>query len=67
MTVELHEVEPSRTRLDVEADVEVLGKIAALGQFVVKRKAQEIVRKFAQNLEEALQRAAPSANVAGDS
>jgi carbon monoxide dehydrogenase subunit G len=56
MTVDLQETAASRTRLDVEADVEVEGKIVALGQFMVQRKAAEIVKKFAQNLEQALRK-----------
>jgi carbon monoxide dehydrogenase subunit G len=54
MTVDLQETAASRTRLNVEADVEVEGKVVALGQFMVQRKAAEIVKKFAQNLDKAL-------------
>jgi hypothetical protein len=34
----------------------VQGKIVALGQFMVRRKAADIVKQFAQNLERALRR-----------
>ncbi len=51
LTVALHEEGPSATALAVEAEVEVLGKVATLGQFVVKRKAQEVVKQFAHNIE----------------
>jgi len=56
MTVDLQEMAASQTRLAVEADVEVQGKIVALGQFMVRRKAADIVKQFAQNLERALRR-----------
>ena len=55
LTVVLTEVEAARTGLAVEAEVEVLGKVATLGQFVVKRKAQEVVKQFAHNIEAELQ------------
>jgi carbon monoxide dehydrogenase subunit G len=51
LTVTLREIEAARTGLDVEAEIEVLGKVATLGQFVVKRKAQEVVKQFARNIE----------------
>ncbi|MPZ13688.1 MAG: hypothetical protein GEU73_04580 [Chloroflexi bacterium] len=50
LQVALREAGPENTVLDVKADVEVLGKVATLGQFVVKRKAAEVVRQFAQNI-----------------
>ncbi len=46
------------TDLVVVADVEVLGKIATLGQFVIKRKAKDVVTKFAQNIQEELRTSA---------
>ncbi len=59
--VELHDVGPSQTTIAIDADVEVLGKIATLGQFAIKRKAGEIVKQFARNLQAALRPAAPEA------
>jgi len=50
LAVRLRELGPSETRLDITADVEILGKIAALGQFVVKRKVTDVVRKFGENV-----------------
>jgi carbon monoxide dehydrogenase subunit G len=41
--------------LDVNADVVILGKIATLGQFAIKRKAKDIVQRFTRNLATALQ------------
>ena len=58
LTVALTEAGTDGTALAVEADVEILGKVATLGQFVVKRKAQEVVRQFARNIEAERQPAA---------
>ena len=55
LTVKLSEGESAGTALAVEADVEVLGKVATLGQFVIKRKAQEVVKQFARNIAAELQ------------
>lgn len=52
----LHSELPGQTILDVNADVQVLGKVATLGQFVVKRKAREIVKQFAHNIDAELRR-----------
>jgi carbon monoxide dehydrogenase subunit G len=59
MQVALREVGPRDTLLDVDADVEVLGKVAALGQFAIKRKAKDIVNQFARNLQAELQPRTP--------
>jgi uncharacterized protein len=50
MLVMLREDGQHMTILDVDAEVEVLGKIATLGQFVVKRKAGDIVKQFTKNI-----------------
>ena len=55
LTVTLSDAGAAGTALAVEAEVEVLGKIATLGQFVIKRKAQDVVRQFARNIEQELQ------------
>ena len=54
LTVKLQEDGPSRTALLVDADLEVIGKVATLGQFVIKRKAQDIVKQFTRNIESEL-------------
>lgn len=54
LAVTLEPVGARLTDLVVVADVEVLGKIAALGQFVIKRKAKEVVTRFAQNIQREL-------------
>lgn len=53
VTLEPHEAD---TELDVVADIEVLGKIATLGQFVIKRKAKDVITKFAQNIQDELRK-----------
>jgi carbon monoxide dehydrogenase subunit G len=66
LTVELRDAGLAGTALAVEAEVEILGKVATLGQFVVKRKAQEVVRGFTHNIEAEL-RPAPAGRSAGES
>jgi carbon monoxide dehydrogenase subunit G len=60
MEVALRGVAPAMTVLDVTADVQVLGKIAALGQFAIKRKGKGVVQQFARNVAAELQSQAPS-------
>jgi len=47
LDVQLHELGPAKTALNVTADIQVVGKIASLGQVAIKRKAQDIVARFA--------------------
>jgi carbon monoxide dehydrogenase subunit G len=54
LDVTLRALEPSATQIDVSAEVEVLGRLAALGQFAIKRKAKDVVRQFAANIQAAL-------------
>jgi carbon monoxide dehydrogenase subunit G len=58
LSVALRELGPQQTALDIEAEVEVTGAIAALGGFLVKRKAGDIVNQLARNIDAALRRAA---------
>jgi carbon monoxide dehydrogenase subunit G len=46
--------EGAGTAVDVAADVTVLGKLGTLGHSVIKRRGEEVVAKFAQNLRAAL-------------
>ncbi|HLH24101.1 MAG TPA: SRPBCC domain-containing protein [Chloroflexota bacterium] len=50
LAVTLRGPTPDSTVLNVTADVQVLGKIAALGQFAIKRKAKDVVQQFARNV-----------------
>jgi uncharacterized protein len=56
MTVRLRPAGEQATILDVAADVVILGKIATLGQFAIKRKAKDTVEKFTRNISAELQR-----------
>ena len=58
LTVRLRADGPSQTGLDMDAEVEVTGAIAALGGFLVKRKAVDIVRQLARNVDAGLRAAA---------
>jgi carbon monoxide dehydrogenase subunit G len=65
MAVVLRPAGPRETVLDVTADVQILGKIATLGQFAIKRKAKDVVQRFARNLAAELQSASPSSSGTG--
>jgi uncharacterized protein len=54
LDVSLQPVNTQETALDITADVEILGKVATLGQFAVKRKARDVVQQFARNVRAAL-------------
>ena len=60
MTVRLRPAGEQATILDVAADVVILGKLATLGQFAIKRKAKETVQKFARNISTELQQSRAS-------
>jgi carbon monoxide dehydrogenase subunit G len=55
VTIALSPLGPRETMLDVTADVQILGKIATLGQFAIKRKAKDVVQQFARNIAAELQ------------
>ena len=48
LEVTLEEGSGGGTALSTTADIVVMGKIAGLGQSVIKRKAQDVVTRFAQ-------------------
>ena len=50
MEVRLEELDSGATALDIAADIQVTGKVASLGQAAIKRKAQDVVQKFAETL-----------------
>jgi carbon monoxide dehydrogenase subunit G len=66
LTVELAALGANETAIDVGAEVEVLGKIASLGQFAIKRKVKDIVAKFGQNVRAACQAQSPSPSAGGN-
>ncbi|MGH6689646.1 MAG: SRPBCC family protein [Gammaproteobacteria bacterium] len=53
MTLALTPAEPG-TRLSIETDLTVLGKIGEFGQPIIKKKADTLLEEFARNLQEAL-------------
>ncbi|HZT07404.1 MAG TPA: SRPBCC domain-containing protein [Chloroflexota bacterium] len=50
LEVRLRPTSPQETALDLSGDVEVLGKVATLGQFAIKRKMNDVIRKFGENI-----------------
>lgn len=54
LSVMLEPADAKGTQLTAVAEVTIIGVLATLGQFVVKRKAKDIVQKFARNIEAAL-------------
>ena len=51
---ELAEVDPAVTEVSIKADVNFSGRLAEMGQPLIRRKADSLVKEFAKNLEEAL-------------
>lgn len=50
MTVDLHENSERRTRLDYRADVQIKGRLAILGDMVLRATATLILQEFASRL-----------------
>ena len=48
MEAHLERTEDEGTALDITADIQVTGKIAGLGQVVIKRKSRDVIGRFAQ-------------------
>ena len=55
LEVKLEGTDTGGTALEVTADIQVVGRIASLGQVIIKRKAQEIVERFARAIAEELE------------
>ena len=55
LEVRLEGLDSGATALDIVADIQVTGKVASLGQAAIKRKAQDVVQKFAEALAAELQ------------
>jgi carbon monoxide dehydrogenase subunit G len=45
---------PQQTEMDLQADVQFSGRLAELGQPLIKKKADAFVQEFAQNLRKAI-------------
>jgi carbon monoxide dehydrogenase subunit G len=54
MLVRLDGNKGSGTRLDIGTELSIAGKVATLGQVVIKRKADQVVSEFARALRERL-------------
>ena len=54
LTLTLASVEAGSTRLRIDTDLAVLGKIGEFGQPVIRKKADTLLEEFARNLEGAL-------------
>jgi uncharacterized protein len=50
LDIRLRPVSDAETILHAAGDVEVLGKVATLGQFAIKRKMNDIFKKFGANI-----------------
>ena len=55
LDIALQEQGPLQTALEVRADIEILGRVATLGQFAIRRKIRSITKKFAENIQMELQ------------
>ncbi|MBI2350827.1 MAG: SRPBCC family protein [Deltaproteobacteria bacterium] len=53
-TMELKEVGPKETELLVETDVNILGKIGEFGQPIIRRKADQMLKEFVENIKKQL-------------
>jgi carbon monoxide dehydrogenase subunit G len=53
----LAELGPDRTEMTLDADVVFAGRLAELGQPLIKRKADSYVKEFAENLKKAIAKA----------
>ncbi len=62
LDVSLGERDGNRTAVTIAGDVQVLGKVATLGQFVIKRKVSQLSKQFAANLAAALEGSAMRSN-----
>ena len=51
----INEVKPGTTAILINADVNFSGRLAELGQPLIKRKADSMVQEFARNLRKALE------------
>jgi carbon monoxide dehydrogenase subunit G len=50
MTMNLEPLAPAETRLNVESDVNLFGKIGEFGQSMIKKKADQMIAEFAGNV-----------------
>ena len=53
-SMELKELGPKETELVVETDVNILGKIGEFGQPIIRKKADQMLREFVENIKQQL-------------
>lgn len=53
-TMELKEISPKETELLVETDVNILGKIGEFGQPIIRKKADQMLQEFIENIKKQL-------------
>lgn len=53
-SLELKEMGPKETELLVETDVSILGKIGEFGQPLIRRKADQMLQEFVENIKKQL-------------
>ena len=54
MAMLVEEVAPSESRLTIRTDANVLGKLGEFGQPVVRKKAEQMMAEFTQNVKKAI-------------
>ncbi len=50
MNIDLKELAPHQTRMEVSSDVSFLGKLGEMGQPIIRKKADSVIHEFAINL-----------------
>ena len=53
-SMELKEISPKETEFLVETDVNILGKIGEFGQPIIRKKADQMLREFVENIKKQL-------------
>lgn len=53
-TMQLKKLGPDETELQVETDVNILGKIGEFGQPIIRKKADQMLKQFIENIKKEL-------------
>lgn len=53
-TMQLKKLGPNETELQVETDVNILGKIGEFGQPIIRKKADQMLKQFIENIKKEL-------------
>ena len=65
LDVTVQPLAPGRTAIAVVAEVQIIGKVATLGQSVIKRKAKQVLSEFAKNVDRELRGTVPAGSSGG--